>query len=169
MSTPRPRSGPAQGRTGGAGAAPWPAAEAAVALGAACVTLHVVTALGGHDDGWARVLLLTMAAACVPCLLRLRSAPTRRTWAGTGGMYAAMLAAHLWVVTPWSAAAGMSHDMSGPLTWTELGMWGAMALAALQVLLAAVVLAPRPRGRPSRRREPLPVAGPAPLGAARGR
>jgi hypothetical protein len=129
----------------------WLVVEAATVVGAGCVALHLVTALApGEDAGWVRALLLVMAAACVPCLRRLRRGPDRRAWAVTGGMYAAMLAAHLGlvsgVVAPGSASAGMPH-MAGRLTWTGLGMWAALALAAVQVAVAAVALLARPAAR----------------------
>jgi uncharacterized membrane protein YoaK (UPF0700 family) len=154
-----------------AGPGGWPAAEAATLVGGACVALHVVTALAAAGDaGWVRALLLVMAAACVPCLRRLRRAPDRRAWAATGGMYAAMLAAHLLVVAPWWPGAGMAHPMTGQLTWAGLGMWGGMALAAVQVALAAVAAAlltrPAPAAEPGR--PAVPGAVPAIGGRAVG-
>jgi hypothetical protein len=125
-------------------------AEAATVVGAACVVLHVATALApGRDAGWVRGLLLGMAAACVPCLRRLRRTPDRRAWVATGGMYAAMFGTHLAIVSgavaSSSAAAGMA-DMAGALTWAAVGMWAGLALAAVQVVLAGAVLA-RPGAR----------------------
>jgi hypothetical protein len=54
-------------------------------------------------------------------------------------MYAAMLATHVvWLgVDP--ASAAHSHG-SGELTWAELGMWGGLLLAGLQLVLAGVGL-----------------------------
>lgn len=169
MSTRLPRSGPVRDRTGGAGSGRWLAARAATLIGVTCVTQHVVTALAGqHEDGWSRALLLTMAAACVPCLRRLHRAPTR------GGVYAVMLAVHLSIVAPWSRpsvpahalAAPMAGSMSGPLTWTELGMWGGLALAALQVVLVAGVLAAR-LGHVPQRAAAEPVGAVPAAGASR--
>jgi hypothetical protein len=137
--------GPVDGRPADTGPGGRLAAEAGAVVGAACVALHGVTALtAGEEAAWERGLLLVMAAVCVPCILRLRRTPTRRAWAMTGGMYAAMLAAHLSVEAPWSPAGGMSHSMAGRLTWADLGMWGGMALAGIQLALAVAVL-----GRPA--------------------
>jgi len=136
--------GPVRGAPAVTGPGGWLVAEAATVVGAACVVLHVATALApGRDAGWVRAVLLVMAAACVPCLRRLRRRPDRRAWVVTGGMYAAMLVAHLAVLSgavTSSAGAGMA-DMAGSLTWTEVGMWAGLALAAVPVVLAAAVLA----------------------------
>ena len=137
--------GPVRGAPAGTGPGGWLVAEAATVVGAACVVLHVATALApGRDAGWVRALLLGMAVACVPCLRRLRRAPDRRAWVATGGMYAAMLGTHLAIVSgsvvSSSAAAGMA-DMAGALTWAAVGMWAGLALAAVQVVLAGAVLA----------------------------
>ena len=134
-------------------------AEAGAAVGALCVALHVVTALApGHGDLVPRVVLLAMAAGCLPCIRGLWLAPTPRVWAMTGAMYAAMLVAHLVLLSPWAAAAGMHHGASGATsgpTWTDLGMWGGLALAVLQLVLVAVVLVARlgtvPAPGPARR------------------
>lgn len=121
-------------------------AEAGAAVGALCVALHVVTALApGHGDLVARGVLLAMALGCLPCIRGLWLAPAPRVWAMTGVMYAAMLVAHLVLLSPWAAsmtAAGLHHGASGP-TWTDLGMWGGLALAVVQLLLVTVVLVAR--------------------------
>jgi hypothetical protein len=118
-------------------------AEAGAAVGVLCVALHVVTAVTpGHGDLPARAVLLIMAAGCLPCIRRLWLAPSPRVWAMTGGMYAAMLAAHLVLLSPWADAAGMHHAAGGP-TWTDVGMWGGLALAVVQLVLVAVVLVAR--------------------------
>lgn len=120
-----------------------PLAEAGAAVGALCVALHVVTAVApGHGGLLARGVLLAMAAGCLPCIRGLWLAPTSRVWAMTGVMYAAMLIAHLVLLSPWAAAAGLHHGASG-LTWTDLGMWGGLALAAVQLVLVSVVLMAR--------------------------
>jgi hypothetical protein len=122
-------------------------AEAGAAIGAVCVGLHVATALApGHGSLGTRGLLLTMGAACLPCVRGLWLAPTRRVWAMTGAMYAAMLGAHLVVLTPWQAVPG-GHVHPTGASWTEVGMWGGLALAAVEVLLAVVVLAGRAGAR----------------------
>jgi hypothetical protein len=116
--------------------------EAGAAVGALCVALHVVTAAApGHGDLLARGALLAMATGCLACIRGLWLVPTARVWAMTGVMYAAMLVAHLVLVSPW-AAAGLHHGASGP-TWTDLGMWGGLALAVVQLVLVTVVLVAR--------------------------
>lgn len=115
-------------------------AEAGAAVGTLCVALHVVTAVApGHGDPAARGVLLAMAAGCLPCIRGLWLAPKPRVWAMTGGMYAAMLVAHLVLLSPWATPTGLHHGVRG-LTWTDLGMWGGLALAAVQLVLASVVL-----------------------------
>jgi hypothetical protein len=117
-------------------------AEAGAAVGALCLSLHVVTAVApGHGDLLARGVLLAMAIGCLPCIRGLWLVPAPRVWAMTGVMYAAMLAAHLVLVSPW-AAAGLHHGAGGP-TWTDVGMWGGLALAVLQLVLVTVVLVAR--------------------------
>lgn len=127
--------------------------EAAAALGAGCIALHLVAAASpGHGGRPVAVLLVAMAAACVPCVRGLWRRPTVRTWAMTGGMYAAMLAAHLLVLTgpQGGAAAARAHVHTGALTWSELAMWSGLGLAGVQVALAAAVLLVRTaQARPS--------------------
>jgi hypothetical protein len=118
-------------------------AEAGAAVGAVCVSLHVVASLApGHGGLMTRGVLLAMAAGCLPCIRGLWLAPTPRVWAVTGVMYAAMLIAHLVLLSPWAAAAGLHHGGSGP-TWTDVGMWGGLALAVVQLVLVSVVLMAR--------------------------
>jgi hypothetical protein len=118
-------------------------AEAGAAVGAVCVSLHVVASLApGHGGLMARGVLLAMAAGCLPCIRRLWLAPTPRVWAMTGLMYAAMLTAHLVLLSPGTGAAVLHHGGSGP-TWTDLGMWGGLALAVVQLALVSVVLTAR--------------------------
>jgi hypothetical protein len=119
-------------------------AEAGAAVGAACVALHVATALApGHGNLVARVVLLAMAVGCLPCIRGLWLAPTSRAWAMAGVMYAAMLVSHLVLLSPWTAAAGLRHGGTGP-TWTDVGMWGGLGLAVGQLALVSVVLVARP-------------------------
>jgi hypothetical protein len=137
-------------------------AEVGAAVGAVCVALHVATSLApGHGGLMARGVLLAMAAGCLPCIRGLWLTPTPRVWAATGAMYAAMLIAHLVLLSP-GTADGRHHGGSGP-TWTDVGMWGGLALAVVQLALVSVVLvahAPVRRARRApRRREPSP-AGP---------
>jgi hypothetical protein len=100
----------------------------------------VVTGVAtGHGDPLSRAVLLVMAAACVPCLRALVLGPTPRVWAMTGGMYAAMLGAHLLLLAPW-APGSAGHGHAGGTSWTDVGMWAGLALAGAQVVLVAVVL-----------------------------
>jgi hypothetical protein len=116
-------------------------AEAGAAVGTLCVALHVATSLAPDHAGLvARGVLLVMAAGCLPCIRGLWLAPAPRVWAMTGVMYAAMLIAHLVLLSPWAVTAGM-HHAAGGLTWTDLGMWSGLALAAVQLTLVCVVLA----------------------------
>ncbi|MFL6097029.1 MAG: hypothetical protein ACJ71Y_16380 [Blastococcus sp.] len=115
-------------------------AEAGAAVGAVCVALHMATSLApGHGDLVARGVLLAMAAGCLPCVRGLWLGPTPRVWAMTGAMYAVMVLAHLVLLSPSAAASGLHHGASGP-TWTDVGMWGGLALAVVQLALVAVVL-----------------------------
>jgi len=115
-------------------------AEAGAAVGAGCVALHVATSLApGHGGLLARGVLLAMAAGCLPCVRGLWLGPTPRVWAMTGAMYGVMLLAHLVLLSPSAATAGLHHRASGP-TWTDVGMWGGLALAVVQLALVAVVL-----------------------------
>ena len=53
-------------------------AEAGAAVGAACVSLHVVASLApGHGGLLARGVLLAMAAGCLPCIRGLWLDPHR--------------------------------------------------------------------------------------------
>jgi hypothetical protein len=122
------------------GFAPLLLGEAASAVGAVCVALHVATAVApGHGDPLTRAVLLLMAAGCVPCVRSLWRAPTTRVWAMTGAMYAAMLTAHLLLLVPWVTPPS-AHTHAGGASWTELGMWSGLALAGVETVLAAVVL-----------------------------
>ena len=112
-------------------------------VGTLCVGLHVATSLApGHGSLLTRGVLLVMAAGCLPCIRGLWVAPTPRVWAMTGAMYAAMLVAHLVLLSPGAVAAGMHHGATGP-TWTDVGMWGGLALAVGQLALVSVVLVGR--------------------------
>jgi hypothetical protein len=109
-------------------------AEAAVLVGAACLLLHLVTALGHHgQDVVLTVVMLGMAVACAPCLSALWA------WTITGAMYAVMLGVHLaWL--GFGPDGAVHFHGSGELTWGQLGMWGGLGLAGIQLVLAAVGL-----------------------------
>jgi hypothetical protein len=122
-------------------------AEAGAVIGALCVCLHVATAIApGHGSLGTRGLLVTMGAACLPCVRSLWLASTPRVWAMTGAMYTAMLTAHLVVLAPWHAVPGGHVHPAGP-SWTEVGMWGGLALAGVEVVLAVVMVAERAGAR----------------------
>jgi hypothetical protein len=53
-----------------------------------------------------------------------------------------MLVAHLLLLSPGAAVAGMHHGAGG-LTWTDVGMRGGLALAVVQLALVFVVLVGR--------------------------
>jgi hypothetical protein len=112
-------------------------AEAAVLVGAACLLLHLTTALGGHPRDVVHTgVLLGMAAACAPCLRALWVGPVRRDWQLTAAMYAAMLTAHLWWLGSGPAHAAHARELS----WSTVGMWGGLGLAAVQLCLTGIGL-----------------------------
>jgi Na+(H+)/acetate symporter ActP len=129
-------------------------AEAATVIGTVCLVLHVVTAFGHHPRSVVRtVVMLGMAVACARCLPALWAGPTRRDWTVTGAMYGAMLVAHLAWTALGPESVGHAHT-SVQLSWIELGMWGGLGLAGVQLCLAAAGLI-----RPVRhlRGEPTPL------------
>lgn len=113
-------------------------------LGAGCAALHAAAAAAPGHGGWpATVLFAVMAAACVPCIRGLWRGPTPRTWAVTGGMYAAMLGAHAFLLGggSWSVATAQAvHLHGGAVTWADVAMWAGLGLAGVQVVLAGTVL-----------------------------
>jgi hypothetical protein len=122
----------------------WMLAQAAASVGVCCVALHVVTALApGHGDAWVRALLVLMATGCLPCVRGLWRSPTRRVWASTGVMYTAMLGGHLLVAAPWSPETSPHHHLAAGTSWMDVGMWGGVVLAVVQLLLVATALAGR--------------------------
>jgi hypothetical protein len=120
----------------------------AAATGALCVGVHLATAAaGGHGGAVHKAVLVAMAAACLPCVLALWRRPAVGVWRGTALMYGGMLFVHLVLLSAGSGSSvHMGHavdtgSMAAAGTWTEAGMWGGVALAALQVALAGTVLA----------------------------
>jgi hypothetical protein len=119
-------------------------AGTAVVVGGLCVVLHLLTAvMPGHGGTLVRVVLVVMAMGCLPCVRALSRGPSDRVWAMTGLMYAGMLLAHLLLL----AAAGstmsadqMQADMGDGGGWMQVGMWGGVALAGVQVVLAVTAL-----------------------------
>ncbi len=119
-------------------------AGTAVVVGGLCVVLHLLTAvMPGHGGTLARVVLVVMATGCLPCVRALWRGPSARVWAMTGLMYAGMLLAHLLLLAaPLStmSADQMQADMGGGVGWMQVGMWGGVALAGVQVVLAGTAL-----------------------------
>lgn len=119
-------------------------AGTAVIVGGLCVAVHLVAAVTpGHGSALARGVLCAMAVLCVPCVRALSRGPTSDVWAMTGLMYAGMLGAHLLVIEgPWSAMSAneMQAEMGSRVAWTQLGMWGGLTLAGIQVVLAIAAL-----------------------------
>jgi hypothetical protein len=151
MTTLGPRAegftAPADG-TGPSAASARLLAEAAVLVGAACIALHLLTAFGPHrQDVVLTAVMVGMSIACAPCLRALWTGPTRRDWQVIGAMYAVMLTVHLCWLAVGPAHAVHSHA-SGELSWSDLGMWGGLGLAGVQLLLTGVgLILPRERNR----------------------
>ncbi len=120
----------------------------AAVVGALCVAVHMATATSaGHGGPAERAVFAAMAVACLPCVRALWRRPGRGVWRATAVMYGGMLFLHLLLL---SAASGRPEHLAGahhPVSAAaELGMWGGLLLAALQVALAGTVLAgARPR------------------------
>jgi hypothetical protein len=117
--------------------------RAAALVGALCVAVHVGTATSaGHGGPAERAVFAAMAVACLPCVAALWRRPTRSVWRATAVMYGGMLFVHLLLL---SAASGRPEHLAGAhhpaSAGVELGMWGGLLLAALQVALAGTVLA----------------------------
>jgi len=120
-------------------ASPRLLAEAAILVGAACLLLHLAAAVGGHPRQLVLVaVLLVMAVACASCLRALWAGPSRRDWAVVGAMYGGMLLAHL-VWLGLGTHTAHVHAATG-LSWSELGMWGGLGLAGVQLGLSAAGL-----------------------------
>jgi hypothetical protein len=127
-------------RAGGDGAGTL--GKSAAALGALCIAVHVVTAVaGGHGSAVEAVVLVAMAAACLPCVGALWRHPVVGVWRGTGLMYGGMLFVHLLLLTAAGRSSVHAGHRAGGWTWTETGMWGGLLLAGVQVALAGTVLA----------------------------
>jgi hypothetical protein len=109
------------------------------------VAVHLATA-GGHGGAVGTAVLVAMAVACLPCVGALWRRPGPGTWRVTGLMYGGMLFAHLLLLSATGAAghgghmAGTPHP-TGVGSWTEVGMWVGLLLAAVQVALAGTALA----------------------------
>ncbi|WP_460682973.1 hypothetical protein [Modestobacter lapidis] len=116
--------------------------RAAAATGVLCIAAHVATAAagGGHGGPVGTALFLAMAVACLPCVRALWRHPTAGVWRFTGLMYGGMLLVHLLLITAAQGSAHAGHLAGGP-TWTELGVWGGLLLAGVEVVLAGTVLA----------------------------
>jgi hypothetical protein len=101
----------------------------------------VATAVGGgHGGAVPAATFVVMAALCLPCVRALWRRPVRQAWRVAGLMYGGMLFVHLVLLTAGAGAAHAGHPASG-WRWRELGMWGGLLLAAVEVVLAGAVLA----------------------------
>ncbi|WP_138759790.1 hypothetical protein [Modestobacter altitudinis] len=131
------------------------AGRVAAVAGAVCVAVHLVTATsGGHGGAVERVVFVAMAVACLPCVRALWQRPVRGVWQATAVMYGGMAFLHLLLL---SAASGGSGHLAGgsPVhAGADVGMWGGLLLAALQVALAGTVLA---SGRLREQEDPVRV------------
>ena len=110
-------------------AAPRTLALGRVAAGLA-VASTVVHLLLLESSSLGSLLMVVMAAACLPCAWHLWRSPTASVWRFTALVDAAMLVVHLQMLSePAMDMPGMSHGPD-PLMWFGLGLVGAqLALA----------------------------------------
>jgi hypothetical protein len=100
---------------------------AVLALASAAVHLLLLDA-----GSLGSVVMVAMAAACLPCAWHLWRSPTGSVWRLTALVDAAMLVLHAQMLgTPSPEMAGMSHD-----TAPSSLMWLALGLVAAQLALA---------------------------------
>lgn len=113
-----------------------------VALAGVSAMLHLL--MIGHGSVLAGLLMVGMAALCLPCAVHLWQSATVRAWTAVGAMNAAMLIMHGWMVR--SAAGGHAAvempagSAEGSLTGHEVLMLSATALSGAEVVLAGVGL-----------------------------
>jgi hypothetical protein len=103
----------------------WPRAPAlgrvaavlAVASAAVHLTLLDATSLGS-------LLMVAMAAVCLPCAWHLWRSPTASVWGMTAAVDAVMLVVHAQMLgRPAHEMAGMQHTAApSPLMWLGLGL-----------------------------------------------
>ncbi|WP_456598752.1 hypothetical protein [Blastococcus sp. SYSU DS0616] len=78
------------------------------------------------------VLMLGMAAVCLPCATHLVPAPSARTWLHAGVLSAGMLLAH-WLLAGLVGSAGHQHPVSG---WWAVAHVGVVLGPVLTLCLA---------------------------------
>ena len=100
-------------------------AAAVLALASAAVHLALVDAASLGS-----LLMVGMAAACLPCAWHLWRSPTGAVWGMTAALDAAMLVAHAQML------AGSSAHLHHSGTTAGAAMWLGVALVAAQLLLA---------------------------------
>ncbi|WP_460744014.1 hypothetical protein [Nesterenkonia halophila] len=117
--------------------------RSAAVLAGVSALLHLV--MIGHGSTPAGLLMVGMAALCLPCAVHLWRSATVRAWAAVGAMNAGMLLVHGAMMR--SAAGGhavgdmVSAGADAPLMLHEVLMFGATVLSGTEVVLAGVGLA----------------------------
>ena len=104
----------------------------AAVLVAASAVVHVLRADAASLAG---LLMPVMALACLPCAWHLWRAPTGRVWALTAALDTGMLLVH---ATAMAGAGMVMRHHAGPGTL----VWAGLALAGVQLALAAVATLP---------------------------
>ena len=116
----------------------------AVALGRAAAGLAVTSALVHLlllDASLGSVVMVLMAAACLPCAWHLWRNPTGSVWRFTAFVDAVMLIAHLQMLT--DPSGGHEHMHSGA-TGSGTLMWLGLGLVTAQLALAGAAALRRP-------------------------
>ena len=110
--------------------------RAAAGLALASALVHVLLLDAGSLGS---VLMVGMAAACLPCAWHLWRSPSASVWRVTALVDATMLVLHLQMLGGSSSHAGM-HSAPAPASL----MWLGMALVGGQLALAAAAALRRP-------------------------
>lgn len=118
----------------------------AAVLAGVSALLHLL--MIGHGSTPAGLLMVGMAALCLPCAVHLWRRATIRAWAAVGAMNAGMLLVHAGMMRSSAgghaagemASAGADAGSHGLLTLHEVLMLGATVLSGTEVVLAGVGL-----------------------------
>lgn len=114
----------------------------AAVLAGVSALLHLL--MIGHGSTPAGLLMVGMAALCLPCAVHLWRRATIRAWAAVGMMNAGMLLVHSWMMRSSAGghAAGERAAESPAVSPTlhEVLMLGATVLSGMEVVLAGVGL-----------------------------
>ena len=102
--------------------------RAAAVLALASAAVHLLLLDAGSLGS---VVMLAMAAACLPCAWHLWRAPTGSVWRLTALVDAAMLVLHAQLLGGSTSMAGMGHASSGGGV-----MWLGLGLVTAQLVLA---------------------------------